>query len=199
MTPRVAVPRRRTDVVERRGQLLDGAIRAIRRVGADASMADIAAEAGVAKPMLYEYFGDKSGLATALADHFLGDLDQRLGEVLDASSELRPAIAAGIAMFVAFAGREPELFRFLIEGSPGTGREMVELPMLPGLAERLAGFLVARSGPIDVGRGETWAFAVLGMVFSATGWWLDGKTRTGDELVEDLTELICGGLDRHAG
>lgn len=187
-------PRRRTDTGERQAMLLDAAVRAIRRLGADASMTDIAGEAGVAKPMLYEYFGDKAGLTTALADRFLGDLDGRLATLLGADSDLRHSISAGIAMFVAFAAREPELFRFLIEGSPGTGREMVEMPMLPGLAGRLADFLQTRSPAIERGRADAWAFAILGMVFSATGWWLDGRTRTSDELVEDLTELVMGGI-----
>ena len=41
---------------------------------------------------------------------------------------------------------------------------------------------------------DAWAFAIMGMVFSSVGWWLDGRTRTRAQLVDDLTDLICGGL-----
>ena len=38
-------------------------------------MADIAAEAGISKPVLYHHFGDKAGLAAAIADRFLAELE----------------------------------------------------------------------------------------------------------------------------
>jgi len=192
--PRAAAVRR-TDPVERRAQLLDAAIRAIRRIGADASMSDIAAEAGVSKPVLYASFADKSGLASAMADRFLGELDSTLLDTVTTAVSAREMLHRTIGTFVAFAEREPELYRFLVEGSAGTGREAVELPMLTSLADRIAGYL---TGPIarieDSARSESWAFAIMGMVFSAVGWWLDGQTRTRAQLVDDLTDLICGGL-----
>jgi AcrR family transcriptional regulator len=52
---------------ERRTQLLEAAIACIRRVGADASMEQIAAEAKVTKPVLYRYFRDKGDLYQAVA------------------------------------------------------------------------------------------------------------------------------------
>ena len=71
MTPAARV---RLDPEARRAELADAAIRAIRAIGADASMADIAAEAGISKPVLYHHFGDKAGLAAAIADRFLVEL-----------------------------------------------------------------------------------------------------------------------------
>ena len=60
-----AGPRRDPD--ERRAELLGAAERAIRRIGPHASMDEIAAEAGITKPILYSHFGDKAGLVTALS------------------------------------------------------------------------------------------------------------------------------------
>jgi AcrR family transcriptional regulator len=185
---------RRTDPVARRAELADAAVRAIRRIGADASMAEIAAEAGVSKPVLYDTFRDKSDLAAALADRFLGELDAALAETVTTASP-RIALRSTIDVFVAFAEREPALYRFLVEGSAGTSREPVELPMISALARRIAEYL---TGPVatiaDPARSESWAFAIMGMVFSTVGWWLDDRTRTRHELVDDLTDLICGGL-----
>ena len=50
-----------------RTRLLDACIAAIRRVGPDASVDEMAAEAGVCKPVLYAEFGDKYGIADAIA------------------------------------------------------------------------------------------------------------------------------------
>lgn len=186
---------RRTDPEVRRRELLDAAIRAIRSGGADASMSDIAAAAGVSKPVLYNSFRDKSELAAALADRFLGELDMTLLDTLNTEGSPRATLRRTIDAFVAFAEREPGLYRFLVEGSAGTGREAVELPMLTHLAERIAQYLTSPSARIaEPARSESWAFAIMGMVFSTVGWWLDGRARTRDELVDDLTDLICGGL-----
>jgi AcrR family transcriptional regulator len=189
-----AVVAKRTDRVARRADLADAAMRAIRRIGADASMTDIAAEAGVSKPVLYDSFRDKSDLAAALADRFLGELDAGLAETVTTASP-RVALRSTIDAFVAFAEREPELYRFLAEGSAGTSREPVDLPMISALATRISRYL---TGPVatidDPSRSESWAFAIMGMVFSTVGWWLDSRTRTRGQLVDDLTDLICGGL-----
>src|SRR5512135_2304476 len=55
----------------RRRQLLAAADRVVRRRGPDASMDEIAAEAGVTKPILYRHFGDKDGLYAALTERYL--------------------------------------------------------------------------------------------------------------------------------
>src|SRR5574341_720804 len=54
-----------------RRTLIAAAQRAIRKKGPAVSMDDIAAEARVAKPILYRHFGDRAGLARALGESVL--------------------------------------------------------------------------------------------------------------------------------
>ncbi len=56
--------------VERRNELVDGTIEAIRRHGRFLSMDEIAAEIGVSKTVLYRYFVDKNDLTTAVMMRF---------------------------------------------------------------------------------------------------------------------------------
>src|ERR1700729_4276587 len=51
--------------VDRRNELIDGTIEAIRRQGQYVSMDEIAGEIGVSKTVLYRYFVHKNGLPTA--------------------------------------------------------------------------------------------------------------------------------------
>ena len=187
--------RARPDPEARRAELADAAIRAIRSIGADASMADIAAEAGISKPVLYHHFGDKAGLAATVADRFLGDLGRVLEGIFSDADDPRAAVAAAIETFASFAEREPALYRFLVEGSPGTGRETVELPVLPALAAQVAAFLVTGFGSTDPAPVlEAKSFALLGSVFEGVGWWLDRRSLTRDELVTVLADLVCDGV-----
>jgi AcrR family transcriptional regulator len=187
--------RARPDPEARRVELADAAIRAIRSVGADASMSQIAAEAGISKPVLYHHFGDKAGLATAIADRFLGDLGQTLEGIFTDADDPRAAVAEAIDVFAAFAEREPSLHRFLVEGSQGTGRETVELPVLPALAAQVAAFMVTGFGATDPAPVlEAKSFALLGSVFEGVGWWLDRRTLTREELVATLADVVCNGV-----
>ena len=56
--------------VERRNELVDGTLEAIRRRGSNVSMDEIAAEIGVSKTVLYRYFVDKNDLTTAVLMRF---------------------------------------------------------------------------------------------------------------------------------
>ncbi len=184
--------RARPDPEVRRAELADAAIRAIRSIGADASMADIAAEAGISKPVLYHHFGDKAGLAAAIADRFLVDLGHSLDGIFTNAEDPRAAVAEAIEVFVVFAEREPALHRFLVEGSEGTGRGSGELP---ALAAQVAAFLVTGFGVEgSAAQLELRSIALMGTVFEGVGWWLDHRTLTRDELVATLADLVCNGV-----
>jgi len=179
----------------RREALLDAAVRTIRRDGADASMNDIAAEAGITKPILYQHFSSKAGLAAALADRFLADLGARLAPVLAAGVPATDAIPQGISVFVRFATAEPALFRFLTEGAAGAGRETGELPMVTALADVVGTYLADATGvPASNVRTRTWAIAIMGMVITAVAWWSDEVGTDRDALISDLSDLVLSGI-----
>ncbi len=56
--------------VDRRNELVDGTLDAIRLRGSNVSMDEIAAEIGVSKTVLYRYFVDKNDLTTAVMMRF---------------------------------------------------------------------------------------------------------------------------------
>src|SRR5262245_45100507 len=58
----------------RREVLLDAAIEVIRERGPDPSMEDIARRAGITKPVVYRYFGDRAGLYRAVAERYCARL-----------------------------------------------------------------------------------------------------------------------------
>src|SRR3954468_19413164 len=91
----------------RRSELLEAAVRAIRRTGPSVSMDVIAAEAGVTKPIVYRHFGDRVGLASALAEQFGAALVAELDEVLSRDLPPEELLRATIEAYVAFVERDP--------------------------------------------------------------------------------------------
>src|SRR5829696_7177737 len=93
-------PRRSRD--ERRAELLDAAERAIRRIGPQASMDELAAEAGITKPILYSHFGDKAGLARALAERVAAELNVSISASLSRIRDPSAMVAETIDAFCTF-------------------------------------------------------------------------------------------------
>jgi AcrR family transcriptional regulator len=191
--------RSREDREARREELLDAAVTAIRREGADVSMDDIAGEAGITKPILYSHFGDKAGLADALAERFSADLISRFGEVWERTDDPRERVARSIDAWVGFIEGDPHIYRFLSEGSFGAGRRLDERRLIADLGRTVARAMGEwlREEGVDSGPAEPWAFGVLGMVHISTEWWLERRTLSRKDLVEYLTSLLWTGIAGH--
>src|SRR3954470_3241589 len=97
----------------RREQLLDAADRAIREHGENVSMAAIAAEAGVTKPILYRHFGDKGGLYRALAERQTDELLIGIRAMLATPGDVRERTHATIDAYLAAIEKRPGVYRFV--------------------------------------------------------------------------------------
>lgn len=203
-----------------REALLQAAQRAIHRIGPHASMDEIAAEAGITKPILYRHFGDRRGLAVALRDQAFGFV---LGSEQDSPSEVRrqarqrvaalyPVVddidalrrllvgfAGGFQMFVEF---NRNLYRFF--RAEGVLDRMWEEHGEPGshepVAESLAHSLqsIFRDRGVDEPTALIWAYGIRGMLASIVDW--SSETRSIDRFdlerqFEVLARAILAGLD----
>jgi AcrR family transcriptional regulator len=186
-------PRRDRD--ERRAELLDAAERAIRRVGPQASMDELAAEAGITKPILYSHFGDKAGLARALAERVAAELNVSISASLSRIRDPSAMVAETIDAFCTFIQDEPDLYRFLVQTAldnpTGSGSKLIadfanQIAVVLGGALRQAG---ADSGP-----AEPWAFAIVGMALAGAGWWIERQSMSKTDLVGYLSQLLWTGL-----
>jgi len=180
----------------RRAELLEAAVRAIRRVGPTVSMDAIAAEGGVTKPIIYRHFGDREGLANALAEQFGAELVAELDAALTKDLPPDQLLAATIDAYLAFVERDPNLYSFLVGrlGAP-VGTEAGN-GLVTQVGQRVALVLgeQLRAIGVDSGPAEPWAFGIVGLVHLAGDWWLERRTVTRARLVEDLTTLLWNGL-----
>ncbi len=179
----------------RRQELLEAAVRVIERDGAGVSMDDIATEAGITKPILYSHFGDKAGLADALADHLSASIAGRIERARAETTDVRDSIVAMIDAYVAMVEASPNLYWFLVAGfvtqeDPGV-RKLID--DIGSLVSRLLGEQLRRAH-VDSGGAEPWAFGIIGMVDMATAWWLQRKTMSRADLVDYLVSLLWDGL-----
>ncbi|WP_308258902.1 TetR/AcrR family transcriptional regulator [Pseudonocardia sp. H11422] len=182
---------------ERRTEMVAAAMEAIRRHGSGVSVADMAAEAGITKPVLYRHFTDRADLQRAVGEEAAGLLLARIAPVLTEDREPADHIRAMVDAFLAGIEDEPELWRFVVHNPAerGAGAEVVDdaREQIARLLATLLGERLRAAG-LDSGGAEAWAHGLVGMVQSAGDWWLERRTMTRSALTDYLTTLIWGGV-----
>jgi AcrR family transcriptional regulator len=86
------------------------------------SIDDIAAEAGVAKGLLYYYFGSKRGFYVAVIEEAADELRRRVE--LDSSLAPSDRLAHGLDAYLDFVEDSPEGYRALMAGGIGADPEV---------------------------------------------------------------------------
>jgi len=176
-----------------REEFVDAAFRALASHGPDASMDDIAAAAGVAKPKIYRHFTDKADLFASVSERMAGILWQRLLPTLNLRDDPpRVTIQRALEAYVSTIDEHPEVFRFLMRGQyadlMASGKEIAGV-----IAAMLKEYL--RSLGLDDEVAEPGAYAVVGAVGASTEWWMRTRTMSREAFVTHLATMTWGSLD----
>lgn len=157
-------------------------------------MESIAQAAGVSKPILYRHFGDREGLVEALAERFVGELAERLAEILASEPDPVEMLRRSIATYVETIEEDPSLYRFLTSRIPPRGAA------LSTLVDRLAAVIARtlaeafRAAELDTAPARPWSYGIVGMVHLAGDDWVARPAIPRAELVDDLTRLLWDGI-----
>lgn len=158
-------------------------------------MDELAAEAGVTKPVLYTHFGDKAGVADALAERFAGEIGVRLLAVLTRDEHRRSVLRDMVDAFLAFVERDPAIYRFVLQRSLGRP-ELPQRRVFDELGRQVSAVveLTLRREDRDPRPAAAWSYSLLGSMLAVAEWWLDHPETARDVLVDDITELFWAGL-----
>jgi AcrR family transcriptional regulator len=152
---------------ERRAQLLDVARRVFGRAGFHrVSMDDVAKEAGVTKPILYDHFDSKEELYVALLDADSASLEERVRSALQAPIGNRERIRRSFDAYFDFVDEHADGFRLFMQETFG-GDDLFRSNVL-GVRERIlrevSDLIVHDSqGRIERSDADTVALALIGM------------------------------------
>jgi AcrR family transcriptional regulator len=187
---------------ERRAEMVQAAMTAVRTHGPGVSVAEIAAAAGITKPVLYRHFDDRSDLQSAVGRQAAAMLMARIDPALQIDGDMPEVIHGIVDAFLSGIEEEPELWRFVvhhpIERAPGA--DVVD-DAREQIARLLTTLLVRRLGATgrDTAGAEVWAQGLVGMVQSAGDWWLERRPMSRAALTGYLTSIIWGGLSQVLG
>lgn len=110
---------------DRRQDILAAGLKLFRTTGfADTTIADIAAEAGIAKGTFYLYFDSKDDLLGVLWEGYVDDLIRKGSEILGEADGWWPTLDRLWAVLIEHAAAHAELHRIVYSGADGKAREL---------------------------------------------------------------------------
>ena len=174
---------------QRRTDLVTAAVAAIDRHGPEASIADIAAVAGVSKPVLYRYFTDKAELYAAVGQWGAQLVLDRLMPELLSDAPIRERVADGVDAYLATIEEHPQVFLLLVRHHAGGdplagGRAVIATTVARVLGDTLRGL------DVDAAGAEPWAHGLVGLGVSTGEWWLERQTMSRAAVARYLTAFI---------
>lgn len=167
-----SVRQRRLPAARRRDQLLAAALD---RFGAqgfhDTSMEDIAEEAGVTKPVLYQHFGSKRTLYVELLEATGAEVLTAITERAVAAPDPRRRVLAGFEAYFDFVAERTSAFHLLFGSAARQGEDFSEAigRLEASVAATIGGLIDAA---IDDDHREQLGYAVVGLAEVTARQWV---------------------------
>jgi AcrR family transcriptional regulator len=183
---------------ERKAQLLDVARKVFGSKGFHGvSMEDVAREAGVTKPILYDHFSSKEALYLALLDADSLELEERIRTALAAPTGNRERIRASFEAYFEFVDEHAEGFQLLMQETVGANEDFRRgVGAVRDRIQREVSDLIVREsqGRVDREDADTVALGLVGMVETAARHDPGGSPARRRRRVDTLVRLAWRGI-----
>lgn len=153
----------RLSAAERRTQILEVALHEFATKGFhDTSMNDVAASAGVTKPVLYQHFDSKRALYLALIDEVAAGMLEAIGKATHNARDGRSQTEAGIVAYFEWVAAHRDEFMLLFGGDARSDEQFADAVrnVEKSVAESIAPLIDAGLEPQHQSR---LAYALVGM------------------------------------
>lgn len=195
-TPAAAARARMTGK-QRREQLVLIGRRLFARKGFEGtSVEEIAAAAGVSKPVIYEHFGGKEGLYAVVVDREIDALLSTITATLTSVGTSRQIIERAALALLDYIEGSADGFRILVRDSPPGQSTGTFASLMSDIASQVEHILVAafkRHG-LDPKAAPMYAQMLVGMIAMTGQWWLDSRKFKKHEVAAHVVNLAWNGL-----
>jgi AcrR family transcriptional regulator len=183
---------------QRRAQLLDIGRRLFAERGLDGtSIEEIAAQAGVSKPVVYEHFGGKEGLYAVVVDREVERFTAMATRLLEGEDTLSKFEVAAVVL-LRYIQDNADGFRILVRDSNPTSGSGTFASLISDIASQVEYILgdVLRDRGYDPKLAPVYAQMLVGMVAFTGQWWLDARKPELEEVAAHLVNLAWNGLSQ---
>ncbi len=195
-TPPVRV---RMTAAQRRDQLLQVGRSLFAERGLDGtSVEEIAAAAGVSKPVVYEHFGGKEGLYATVVETEVEELLGRIGSALSTGAEAgsRELLERAAFALLGYIEERADGFRILVRDSPVASSRGTLASLISDVASRVEHIVSEKFADrgFDPEVAPMYAQMLVGMVALIGQWWLGTRSPAKEVVAAHLVNLAWNGL-----
>ena len=162
-----------------------------------ATVEEIAAKAGVSKPVVYEHFGGKEGLYAVVVDREMATLLAAITTVLTGGGSTRSVVERGALALLDYVDTSTDGFRILVRDSPAGLSTGTFASLIGDIATQVEALLAAEfhRRRLDAKAAAIYAQMLVGMVALTGQWWLDNRRRfRKTDVAAHLVNLAWNGL-----
>ncbi|MGL4176809.1 MAG: TetR/AcrR family transcriptional regulator [Dermatophilaceae bacterium] len=182
---------------ERREQLVGVGRKHFADKGVDgATIEEIAASAGVSKPVVYEHFGGKEGLYAVVVDREIESLLAGVTAALESGGSSRQVLERAALALLDYVETNSDGFRILVRDSP-TGQSTGSFAsLMSDVSSQVDHILAAefKRHKLDPKAAPMYAQMLVGMIALTGQWWLDNRKFKKHEVAAHVVNLAWNGL-----
>ncbi|UDY37372.1 TetR/AcrR family transcriptional regulator [Dermatobacter hominis] len=185
----------------RRRDLTVAAIDAIRAHGADQSLDELAGHLGVSKPVLYDVFGSRAGLADAvaveLADRMQPLLLRRIGPPRPDGSypvTVDRIIEVVVESLLGLVEQEDQLYLFVAGSIGGERHGLLDNALVQVVHERIRPVIEVAAPTLSADEHTVLTDGIYGLVLATLESWQTTGAPSRDVVVRMLSTVIREGL-----
>jgi AcrR family transcriptional regulator len=182
----------------REQQLLDIAERQFAERGYDSvSIEEIAQLAGVSRPMVYDYLGDKEAIYLGCLRRARGELEKLILAAAAGASTPRQTLERATAAYFEFVERRGQQWMVLFGGAGLSGPGALEAERLRfATVARIRDLIVSLEPGVDPGTAELFAHAISGSAEQVAKWWRANPELDRSEVLDRQAAYAWGGLSQ---
>ena len=152
------------------------------------SIAEIGLRAGIAKSVLYHYFGSKAGLWEEVAVAQTRDLVAAVAEAVPADPDA-PRLRVGVDAFLSFLAEHPAAWRLLLRGPPADPGLIAIHKRLAQEREQALNVLLTRRA--KQARDQPLAGLVGTAIRAFAEWWYEHQDVPRERVVDAIMDMAA--------
>ena len=169
---------------------------AVRRIGPDVSIDQIAETAEVSKPVFYAEFGDKTGLVDAMAVVLAGRVEEKViaRVTADGTPGGEHIIRAIIDALINLIDDEPSLYAYIVRSLRMRDRGLLDNALVRVIHDRATVIVGRLAEGLGEGELDMLTDGVFGFVFSVVESWVATRRPPKERLIDTMTAVIVAGI-----
>jgi AcrR family transcriptional regulator len=155
----------------------------------------------VSKPVIYAEFGDKAGLADALALERAQQMERSLisslaaGEPLDTAK----AVQLGANALIGLLVDDPEIYGFIVRSMRASDRGVLDNPLVRTLHDRVQMLISLLAPEADQAMVSVVTDGMFGFIFAMVESWQVAREPSQEEVVRVIVQLVQQGFATISG